>query len=155
MTLLALSFGSYLFALWKRPFLYLGLILQAAYIVTRGSELGRLPLVGPHDTIAFLAASIAAFSIPFGYALKNRNVFFGTTALVTAVFTAFSMLSKAHNSPLPPILKTFWFEFHVVLAFMSYALFGVAAIVGGMYLREKDTVSEGLQYRAVLIGYWH
>ena len=153
MTLLALSFGSYLFALWKRPLLYLGLILQIAYIVSRGSELGRLPLVGPHDTIAFLAASIAAFSIPFGYALKNRNTFFSSVALITAAFTAFSMLSKAHNSPLPPVLKTFWFEFHVVLAFMSYALFGIAAILGGLYLKEKDTLQEGLQYKAVLMGY--
>ena len=67
MTLLALSLALYLFALWKRPLLYAGLVLQVAYIISRGIQLERLPLVGPHDTLIFLAASIVAFSIPFGF----------------------------------------------------------------------------------------
>jgi ABC-type transport system involved in cytochrome c biogenesis permease subunit len=51
------------------------------------------------------------------------------------------------------VLKTFWFECHVVLAFMSYALFGVAAILGGLFLQDRENSLEGLGYRAVLIGY--
>jgi ABC-type transport system involved in cytochrome c biogenesis permease subunit len=151
--ILTLCFAFYLFAVWKRPLLYVGLILQITYIFYRGAELGRLPLVGPHDTIVFLAASIAAFSVPFGLALKKRNQFFNVVAIMVSVFTAFAMTTKQYNSPLPPVLKTFWFECHVVLAFMSYALFGIAAILGGIYLKEQDNPSEGLQYRAVLIGY--
>lgn len=133
--------------------MYLALILQIAYIISRGSELGRLPLVGPHDTLVFLAASIAAFAIPFGFTLKDRTQFFNAVAIMAAVFTAFVMIAKPHNSPLPPILKTFWFEFHVVLAFMSYALFGIAAVLGGIYLKNKEGLVEGLGYRAVLLGY--
>ncbi|MBI4847085.1 MAG: cytochrome c biogenesis protein CcsA [Nitrospirae bacterium] len=153
MTILALSFASYLFALYKRQFLYPGLLLQVAYIISRGIELQRLPLVGPHDTLVFLSASIAAFSIPFASLLKNRKLFFNIVTVTTAIFTVFVMISKKHNAPLPPVLKTFWFECHVVLAFMSYALFGVAAILGYLYLREKENSLEGLQYRAALIGY--
>ncbi|MBI5739983.1 MAG: cytochrome c biogenesis protein CcsA [Nitrospirae bacterium] len=172
MTLLALSLASYLFALWKRPLLYAGLILQVVYIVLRGTELGRLPLVGPHDTIIFLSASIAAFSIPFGFLLKDRKRFFDAVMVLTSVLTVFVMVSGKHNAPLPPVLKTFWFECHVVLAFMSYALFGVAAILGYIYLSSsspavtdagpegealngprRDSISEGLQYRAALMGY--
>ena len=63
------------------------------------------------------------------------------------------MISGQHNSPLPPVLKTFWFECHVVLAFMSYALFGVAAIIGYFHLSEKESLTDSLQYRAALIGY--
>lgn len=154
MTILALSFASYLFALWKRPFLYLGLILQIGYIISRGVALGRLPLVGPHDTIAFLAASIAAFAIPFGFALKQeREHFFSLICSAVAIFTVFALTSRQHNSPLPPVLKTFWFECHVVLAFMSYALFGVAAALGYFSIKNRDPVLDSLQYRAVLIGY--
>ena len=154
MTILALSFASYLFALWKRPFLYLGLVFQIGYIVSRGVELGRLPLVGPHDTITFLAASIAAFAIPFGFTLEEeRNRFFSLISASVAIFTVFALTSKQINSPLPPILKTVWFECHVVLAFMSYALFGVAAALGYFSIKNRDPVLDALQYRAVLIGY--
>ena len=159
MYILALSFAFYLFAVWKRPLLYIGLVLQIAYIVSRGIELGRLPLVGPHDTLVFLTASIVAFSIPFAFILKNRAQFFGIVAVPASIFTAFAMATKQHDSPLPPVLKTFWFECHVVLAFMSYALFGIAAVLGGLNLSRLKNVSmdmheiDGLGYRAVLIGY--
>ena len=153
MTILALSFASYLFALWKRPLLYLGVALQVVYIFSRGGELGRLPLVGPHDTLVFLTASMAGFAIPFGFTLKKRTDFFNVIAVVAAIFTAFVMTVNQHNSPLPPILKTFWFECHVVLAFMSYALFGIAAVLGGIYFKDNDASIDGLAYKAVLIGY--
>jgi ABC-type transport system involved in cytochrome c biogenesis permease subunit len=153
MYILALSFAFYLFAVWKRPLLYIGLVLQIAYIVSRGIELGRLPLVGPHDTLVFLTASITAFSVPFALILKNRSQFFGIVAVLASIFTAFAMATKQHDSPLPPVLKTFWFECHVVLAFMSYALFGIASILGGIFLKYHQDSIEGLGYRAVLIGY--
>ncbi len=170
MTILVLSFAAYLFALWKRPLLYAGLLLQTGYIISRGMELGRLPLVGPHDTLVFLSASIAAFSIPFGFSLHERKDFFHVVTAAASVLTVFVMISKKHNFPLPPVLKTFWFECHVVLAFMSYALFGITAILGYIFLAgskrepspgtkglmhesQRDSSSEGLQYRAALIGY--
>ncbi len=153
MTILALSFASYLFALWKKPLLYAGLVLQTAYIFSRGAELGRLPLVGPHDTLVFLTASMAAFAAAFAFTLKERKRFLGIVAIIAAIFTAFAMTSKMHNSPLPPVLKTFWFECHVVLAFMSYALFGIAAVLGGLYLKEQEKSVDSLAYKAVLIGY--
>ncbi len=117
-----LSFAFYLFATWKRHFLYIGLIFQIAYLIMRGLQLGRLPLVGPHDTITFLSASVVAFSIPFNVVLK-RHQFQGIIAVMGSVFTAFALASKQHNAPLPPVLRTLWFESHVVLAFLSYALF--------------------------------
>lgn len=159
MYILAFSFAFYLSAVWKRPLLFIGLVLQIAYLVSRGIDLGRLPLVGPHDTLVFLTASIVAFSVPFVFILKNRSHFLNIVAILSSVFTAFAMNSKQHDSPLPPVLKTFWFECHVVLAFMSYALFGIAAILGGMNLSRLKNVSmnaretDGLGYRAALIGY--
>ncbi len=154
MLLLILSFGAYLFALWKRPLLYVGLILQIAYITSRGIELGRLPLVGAHDTITFLSSSIVVFSIPFRIVLKKKLSRFHRGIVILAIsFTVFALISKQYNMPLPPVLRTFWFETHVVLAFLSYALFAIAAVLGYIYLREQDSSLDGMQYRAVLIGY--
>lgn len=157
MTVLAISLACYMFALVKRPLLYAGLVLQSWYIVSRGMELGRLPLIGPHDTMVFLSATLAAFAIPFGQLLKDKKRFFQIVASAAAIFTVFVMLSKRNDAPLPPVLKTFWFECHVVLAFMSYALFGIAAILGYISLsrggEQEDNIPEGLQYRGALIGY--
>ncbi len=153
MWLLALSFGCYLFSLWKRPLFYAGLLLQTVYIISRGLELSRLPLVGAHDTLVFMTASIAAFAIPVGAALKEKRSFYNITAISVSAFTAFAMNSAQSNHPLPPVLKTFWFEAHVVLAFMSYALFGIGAILGSLYLKDRQEHIEGLGYRAVHTGY--
>lgn len=153
MLILMLSFAFYVFTLWKGYFLYAGLTLQIIYLGMRGFEFERLPLVGPHDTLAFLSASVAAFSIVFGRHLKDRLQFINIAAIMCAVFTAFALISEQHNTPLPPVLKTFWFELHAVLAFLSYALFGIAAICGYLFLKERDNYFDGLQYKAVLIGY--
>ncbi len=147
------SFGAYLFALFIRPLIYLGLLLQFSYLVSRVYELGRLPLVGPHDTLAFMAASMAAFSIPFSHNLKKKSTFNYVIVSLIAILTIVSLIYEPRNVPLPPVLKTFWFETHVVLAFISYALFGIAAMLGIVHLYEKDDLSEGLQYRAILMGY--
>jgi ABC-type transport system involved in cytochrome c biogenesis permease subunit len=153
MFLLAISFALYLFSLWKRPLIYAGLIFQIAYLVSRGFELGRLPLVGPHDTLVFLTASTVVFSIPFRLTLKKNIRFHNTVVIGASFFTAFALTSAQHNAPLPPVLKTLWFEAHVVLAFLSYALFAIAAVLGFVYLDEKNSTVEGMQYRAILIGY--
>lgn len=101
----------------------------------------------------FISASLAAFSLVFD-AFSKRSLFFSRgTAIMVSAFTAFSLISKQHNAPLPPVLMTIWFELHVVLAFLSYALFGIGAVFGWLYLKEGDAESEGLQYRAALVGY--
>ncbi len=142
----------YFFGLWKRVFLYAGLVLQSVYILSRGLTLGRLPLVGPHDTLIFLSASVVAFFIPFSAFIK-ADVFSRGVALVSVAFTASGLVASPNNAPLPAVLKTLWFELHVVLAFLSYGLFGIGAIIGHIYFREKDVSLEGMQYRAILIGY--
>jgi ABC-type transport system involved in cytochrome c biogenesis permease subunit len=117
-------------------------------------ELGRLPLVGAHDTLTFLTASLIVFSIPFTATLKERVRFCQVVSITAALFTVFALFSSKHNTPLPPVLKTLWFEAHVVLAFLSYALFGIAAILGLLYLRKQESLYEGMQYRAMAFLAW-
>jgi hypothetical protein len=106
-----------------------------------------------YDTLTFLTASLIVFSIPFTATLKERVRFCQVVSITAALFTVFALFSSKHNTPLPPVLKTLWFEAHVVLAFLSYALFGIAAILGLLYLRKQESLYEGMQYRAILIGY--
>lgn len=150
---LILSFCSYLSAFFIRPLLYIGILLQSGYLLLRASELGRIPLVGPHDTMVFLAASMAAFALPFCGKINKSRFFHNLIVSSAALLTVVALIYEPRNFPLPPVLKTIWFETHVVLAFMSYALFGVASALGLVYIRDGEVVTEGLQYRAILIAY--
>lgn len=137
------------------PLLYLGLLAQSAYILSRGIMLGRLPLVGLHDTLAFLAAGVIAFSIPFQNLIKTRKLFRWMLSGLAVFFTVLSVISPSFSRPLPPVLKTYWFELHVALSFLSYALFAIGAMLGVLYLTGKATepALEKKQYKTILLGY--
>lgn len=147
----------YIAGIFKRPVFIAGLLIQSIYILLRTIKLGRIPLVGPHDTLVFLSASIAAFSIPASRSINNLKGFSVLISLVASVFTISAYGFSPHNLPLPPILKTVWFELHVVLSFLSYGLFGIGFILGINYFKgnkdSQDYNLERAQYKAILMGY--
>ena len=149
-----LSTALYVFGYYRMAFVYGGFLLQLAYMVLRGIELGRLPLVGPHDTLFFLSTSIMLFALPASSSLKNRQRFLNPVIALTVCFMLCSMFAKPHSYPLPPVLKTFWFEVHVAFSFFSYALFGLAAVLGVLYLIDREDGTELLQYKTILVGYF-
>ncbi len=149
----AIALGLYIGALAWRPLLYAGLIAQAAYIASRGLVMGRLPLIGVHDTLNFLAASVAAFGLAVHHSGPQRPAYFRVLALICALCTAVALATPPHAGFLPPILRTYWFELHVALSFFSYAVFAVATVLGAIYLIERDDAIERMQYRTIFTGY--
>ncbi len=144
----------YLTGLYKRFFLFAGCLAQAAYLVARGMRLGRVPLVGPHDTLILLAASLAGFSFLFHAAQeRGKRSFRILIGAMAALFTLFAMLARPFEGVLPPVLSTYWFELHVGLSFFSYAFFGIGAVLGVIYLGQREAALEKSQYRFILSGY--
>ncbi len=143
----------YVIGLWWWPALYVGLAAQSADLLSRGFHLGRLPLVGLHDTLIFLTASIVAFSVPFYKLISEKRLFRLMLAGTAVVITFAAVFSPPHEVPLPALLSTYYFEFHVALSFFSYALFGIGAFLGVLYLAQPDPVIEKRQYKAILFGY--
>ena len=147
--------GLYLFGSFRRPLFVAALLLELCYLALRGIALGRLPLIGPQDTLAFFSCSIALMSLPFVYSreLAGQRSFFWSCGSLAALFALLALPFPTLNMPLPPILDTYWFELHVALAFFAYALFGVAALLGGAFLLRGGRGLLDLQYRAALVGY--
>ena len=143
----------YLAGCYRMPFAYAGLIGQAAAMGSRGIQLGRLPIVGPHDTLFFMSLSTALFGVAVTYRMEDRRNILSPILILASLFALFSLLYPPHDTPLPPVLRTFWFEAHVALSFFSYALFGIAAVLGILYLMKADRKTEALQYKAILVGY--
>ncbi|MCM2358028.1 MAG: cytochrome c biogenesis protein [Geobacteraceae bacterium] len=145
----------YLFGGHKRPLFCAALATELAYLALRGSALGRLPLIGPHDTLVFFSASIALMALPFCFSpiLRDSGRFSWGTGFLAGLFALLALPFPSFNMPLPPILRTFWFELHVALAFFGYALFGIGALLGAMFLSGRERSTLDLQYRAALVGY--
>jgi len=153
--LLISSAALYLFGSFQRILLLAGLLCEIIYLGIRGGELGRLPLIGPHDTLVFFSTSIALMGLPFVYSRSIRHdpTFSWGIGAIAALFGLLALVFRATSMPLPPILNTLWFESHVALAFFAYALFAIGALLGWLYLVRRDRTLLELQYKAALVGY--
>jgi ABC-type transport system involved in cytochrome c biogenesis permease subunit len=128
------------------------LTLHAVLIVSTAMKYGRMPLIGMHDTLGFLAFSIGTVAVIAGWNRK-RDLFSYITMPLILLLLAGSVASPAMPGALPPVLKTIWFELHVVLSFVSYALFAIGAVFGILSFSRNEERAESNQYRSLLLGY--
>ena len=142
----------YPLALFRLRFIVPALILHGVLIVQTAVNYGRIPLIGMHDTLGFLAFSIGVVVVIAGWNRK-RGLFSFITIPGIMLLLVGSLASPAMHAPLPPVLKTIWFELHVILSFVSYALFAVGAVFGILALSGQDERAESSQYQSLLLGY--
>lgn len=145
-----------LFLLYPAALLRVRLIIPALLvhgwlIVSSAARYGRIPLIGTRDTLGFLAWALGGVLLAFAWGRKRDGVAVMTVLLIELLLLG-SAVSPAMGGPLPPVLRTIWFELHVALSFVSYALFGIGAVFGVMVLRGSID-DEHDQYRSVLLGY--
>jgi ABC-type transport system involved in cytochrome c biogenesis permease subunit len=153
--LLIVSLVCYVFGSSWRILLAGGCAAQAAYMVQRSLSLGRLPLLGPHDTLIFFAFSIALMALITSYspAVRRGRWFTVASGLTAGLFTLFALRFKPSNMPLPQILDTLWFELHVVLAFFCYALFVVGGVLSAAFLLRNERACLDVQFKTALVGW--
>ncbi len=142
----------YMLAIYRLRLILPALVLHTVLIMTTAMRYGRIPLIGMHDTLGFLAFSIGTCALIAGWN-RRHDLFSYVTITLIVLLLAGSAASPAMPGALPPVLKTIWFELHVVLSFVSYALFAVGAVFGilSFYLNEER--AESNQYRSLLLGY--
>jgi len=128
------------------------LLLHGGYIFSRGFSLGRLPLMGVHDTVLFYAFCAAGFSLLVEWKQRMAGLSLRVIPIVLLLVLV-GVFSARVDTPLPPVLDTYWFELHVALSFMSYALFTLGMGIGLLYMRDGDPKVERVQYSTILTGY--
>ena len=139
---------------WRAIFIA-GIVFELAYMAQRGLSLGRLPLLGPHDTLVFFSTSIAVMACitSFSPTFRRERWFSISSGLTAALFTLMALKFKPLNMPLPQILDTLWFELHVVLAFFAYALFVVGGMICVAYLIRGGRGVLAVQFKTALVGW--
>jgi ABC-type transport system involved in cytochrome c biogenesis permease subunit len=130
-------------------------VAELAYMTIRGLSLGRLPLLGPHDTLVFFALSLALMAFVTSYAPAVRRVSWFSIASggAAGLFTLFALMFRPLYMPLPQILDTLWFELHVVLAFFAYALFAIGGLISAAFLANNERPLLDVQFKAALTGW--
>ena len=146
----ALTVGSF----WRTG-LVVALAAQLYYLFSRALALGRLPLLGPHDTLLFFGMSLALMGLLTSYSpiVRGKRWFTVSVGISAALFTAVALLFKPLNMPLPQILDTLWFELHVVVAFFGYALFVIGGIGAAAFLRTGMRDYLDVLYKTALVGW--
>lgn len=143
----------YLIAFIGPRFIVPALGLHALLIAQSALRYGRIPLMGPRETLGFLAFAIGVTYVIVRWKRK-RDLFTWLTVALILCFVLGSFVSpKGMPGPLPPVLNTIWFELHVILSFVAYALFAIGSLYGILYLFRDEPGSETNQYRNLLLGY--
>ena len=142
----------YPLALIRLRLVVIALAFHGALIIGSAVRYGRIPLIGTHDTLGFLAWSVGVVYVLFGRGRKRGPYSYMAISLILLLMVG-SIASPVMKGPLPPVLSTIWFELHVILSFVSYALFAVGAIFGALFIRNGEHEQESAQYRCLLLGY--
>jgi ABC-type transport system involved in cytochrome c biogenesis permease subunit len=155
MWLLVVATVCYLFCSSWRLIFAVGIVFQSVYLLQRSMSVGRLPLLGPHDTLTFFALSIAVLALitSFTHSLHRTRWFIISSGIVAGLCTLLALKFKPLNMPLPQILDTLWFELHVVLAFLSYALFVVGGLLCAAFLIRGERAYLDIQFKTALVGW--
>lgn len=153
--LLVISVVCFLFGSWQRMIFVLGLAAEVVYLALRGTAAGRLPLIGPHDTLLLFSASLALLSLVTSLSVTMRSArwFPVAAGLLSGLFTLFALVFPPLNMPLPQVLDTRWFELHVVLAFFAYGLFMVGGLLCAGFLVYRHRAWLDIQFRTALVGW--
>lgn len=153
--MLVVSFLCYVFGSSRRPIFIAGIIAELAYMAQRALSLGRLPLLGPHDTLIYFATSLAVMACLTAYSpiVRRERWFLIVSGFTSGFFTLVAIWFKPLSMPLPQILDTGWFELHVVLAFFAYALFVVGGIVCAAFLIRGGRGLLDIQFKTALVGW--
>lgn len=153
--LLIASIACFFFGSAWRSLLFAGIVAELVYMAIRGFALGRLPLLGPHDTLVFFSLSLAvmAFIISFSPSIRSKRWFTVVSGISAGLSALAALLFRSINMPLPQILDTLWFELHVVLAFFAYALFALGGFLCAAFLKGRERMYLDVQFKAALVGW--
>jgi len=143
----------YPLALISPRYILAALGLHGALILQTSFLYGRIPLIGMRDTLGFLAFAIGVVSVIVGWR-RTRDLFaYLNSSAILLLLLGSTLSPPSMPGPLPPVLNTIWFELHVILSFVSYALFAVGAFFGIMVLYGNEPSAEVSQYWSLFLGY--
>ncbi len=103
----------------------LGLLANTAALLLRIYSTGHAPMSNMYETLLFYSWTVVLVTIIVIYRYRERMVEL-VTLPITLMTLLFAMSKAGPGSELPLVLKTRWFEVHVIASFVAYAFFTLA-----------------------------
>ena len=140
----------------------LGFLAHLVYFVWRGLVAQRLPLASQFEFACGFALCIPVVLL---VARTRVNADWIATAgmAATALLMGYAATQRMEITELMPALRSFWFNFHIGAAALSYSAFLVAGVVALRYVlqhRKGESADslrmkqlEQLSYRLVALGF--
>lgn len=125
--------------------LWTGLVFHLALIVLRTIEGQRAPFHTLYESLSLFALTA---TLTYLYVSRRWRDVYLPGAFVTLLAAAACLYALLGRSPevtlLPPSLQSYWFEWHVMLAFFSYAVFAVSSAIEATCLIIRPFLKRGL-----------
>ncbi|MEE9613555.1 MAG: cytochrome c biogenesis protein CcsA, partial [Thermodesulfobacteriota bacterium] len=117
----------------SRLFLSAGFFVHTIALAVRTYQTGHAPMASVYETLLFFSWSTVLVSIVviFRYNERLTELVTVPTAMLALVFSFFN---EVEGRPLVLILRTRWFETHVISSFAAYSLFTLAFSGAVLYL---------------------
>jgi cytochrome c-type biogenesis protein CcsB len=127
-----------------------GFGVHCVTLAARWLAIGLTPATSLYEALSFFAWALVGIYLLFD--LRYRIAALGAFVCPLALVLMIGGSAAPKQVPVAnPVLDSWWFPVHVTLAFLGYAVFGVAAMAGIMYLlqerRLKGKKFTGLFYR--------
>ncbi len=124
--------------------MWVAAVFHASLILLRTFEAGRAPFQTLYESLSWFSFSA---TITYLYVSSKWKGIYVPGFFVSGLSMGsclYALLSRSPSvEPLAPALRSYWFEWHVTLAFFSYAVFIVSAAIEATYLIIKPLLIRG------------
>lgn len=127
-----------------RSIMWAAAFLHVCLIIFRTFEGGRAPFQTLYESLSWFACMTALVYLYISRDLKKVYLPGIFVSAVTTGVSLYALLSRSPSiDPISPALKSWWFEWHVIFAFFSYAVFTVSAAIEASHLIVKPFLTRG------------
>jgi ABC-type transport system involved in cytochrome c biogenesis permease subunit len=129
--------------------MYLGSVIQVAYMTTRWLEAGRAPFSNMFESLVLFAWAMVVVCMVI-YARVRVPVLNAATALMASLTLAYASTFESDIAPLVPALQSNWLSVHVFSCFLGYGGFAVSFLAAIAFLISRarganDSACEALE----------
>jgi len=119
-------------------------VVHAGMILFRTVEAQRAPFQTLYESLSWFAWSASITYLYVGRKWKDIYLPGIPVTILAMGASLYALLSRSPAvEPLSPPLQSWWFEYHVILAFLSYAVFVVSCSIEIVYLLIKPCLKKG------------
>lgn len=134
-----------------RVLLALGILVHVISIIHRGILLGAMPVSEKHDTISWMALSMAGAH--WYYTGRDRLQDVNLSSIPMIVLVLLVSLGFQPINTISPFMHSPWFYLHTLLYCTSYGYMGIAASIGLHSFLSHRPELEMTAYRAGVAGW--